>query len=267
MSDLPTDQKSVREIVSIAKRAGDSIRSIFRGSYDIHKKSDQSPLTTADLASHEIITEGLLGLGANLPVLSEESEDIPFSTRQLWETYWLTDPLDGTRQFIKGKPEFTVNIALVSNTSAILGVIYLPMQDTTYYAVQGQGAFRIIGDQASQMIQVCGQVPDTPRICGNQDHVGKSLKKLLERLNQYELLSMGSSIKSCMVAEGSADLYPRYGPTSEWDTAAAQCVVEEAGGRFTDLSMNRLRYNTKESLLNPSFVVFGDNNFGWEKYL
>jgi 3'(2'), 5'-bisphosphate nucleotidase len=206
-------------------------------------------------------------LTPTLPALSEEGPKIDYEVRRQWQTYWLIDPLDGTREFVKRNGEFSVNIALIENHRPILGVVYAPVLDHLYFASWNNGAYKQVDNSAPQIIRVDETVRDPVRVAGSRSHSTGSLDMYLDRLGRHELISMGSSLKACLVAEGSADLYPRFGPTSEWDTAAAQCIVEEAGGAITSTDMQPLRYNTKESLLNPNFFVFGDRSKNWAGYL
>lgn len=253
--------------VSLSKLAGERIMTIYNQDFSVVRKDDNSPLTEADMAAHAVIDDGLEDLAPEYPLLSEESATIPFEDRKRWEYYWLVDPLDGTREFIKRNGEFTVNIALIHEHRAILGVVYAPALSVCYFAAQGLGAYKQEGDNAPVRIHVQSKHRDKVIVAGSRSHRGESLDRFLENLGDYELLSMGSALKSCLVAEGTADLYPRLGPTSEWDTAAAHSIVEEAGGRLTNTQMVDLPYNTKESLLNPHFFVFGDDSVDWSKYL
>jgi len=210
-------------------------------------KKDNSPLTTADLASHTLIIEKLAALTPDIPILSEESASISFAERSSWKNYWLIDPLDGTREFIKRNGEFTVNIALITEHTSSLGIVYIPVKDICYYAARNHGSYKQEKDQAAEKIQSRNSSPtNKPTICGSRSHAGESLKALQEKIGEFELISMGSSIKMCLVAEGSADIYPRFGPTSEWDTAAAHCVVNEAGGVIVNTALETLPYNKWE---------------------
>ena len=177
------------------------------------------------------------------------------------------DPLDGTREFIKHNGEFTVNIALIKEHRPLLGVIVVPVSGLCYYACDGQGAFKQVPNGNPESIRVRSYDPRHLVVAGSRSHGSDKLGKFLSTLGDHVLISMGSSLKSCLVAEGKADIYARFGPTSEWDTAAAHCIVEQAGGNLTDMSMNSLRYNTKESLLNPPFLVIGDGSHDWSVYL
>ncbi|MBI5462660.1 MAG: 3'(2'),5'-bisphosphate nucleotidase CysQ [Gammaproteobacteria bacterium] len=255
------------DIKRIAIEAGERILEVYESDFAIEHKDDKSPLTAADLAAHKAIVAGLGVLTPEIPVLSEESASIPFAERSRWTRYWLVDPLDGTREFIKRNGEFTVNIALIDHGRVTLGVVYVPVTQLCYYACAGGGAFKQAAGQAPAPIRVRALTDAPVRVVGSRSHSGDSLLRYLDKLGAHELVSMGSSLKFCLVAEGQADIYPRLGLTSEWDTAAAQCVVEEAGGRVTGLDMQPLRYNTKDSLLNPHFFVIGDITRDWSQYL
>jgi 3'(2'), 5'-bisphosphate nucleotidase len=257
----------IETLTELAEKAGQAILAIYNTDFSVYEKSDQSPLTEADMASHRVIVETLEQLTQDIPLLSEESAAIPFSERSSWQRYWLIDPLDGTKEFIKRNGEFTVNIALIEHQQPVLGVVHVPVSGITFYGGSGIGAFRRSADQEPEPISVCPQRRATVKVAGSRSHAGESLRKFLANLGEHEIVSMGSSLKLCLVADGSADIYPRLGPTSEWDTAAAQAVVEGAGGKVTDTQMQPLRYNTKDSLLNPHFLVFGDASVDWSRYL
>lgn len=254
-------------IIDIARLAGDKILEIYESDYTIEHKHDNTPLTTADLAADQIIYKALQALTPDIPILSEESKPPAFNIRRQWQRYWLVDPLDGTREFIKRNGEFTVNIALIENHKSILGVINVPVLKTDYFAWRNGGAFKITPGQKKQAIHCRKANKNQLVIAGSRSHVSDNLKAYLEKLGDIKLLSIGSSLKSCRVAEGTVDLYPRLGLTSEWDTAAAHCIVDEAGGYITQTDGSELLYNTKDCLLNPEFFVFGDNDIPWHKYL
>jgi len=256
----------LEKIVRIAEDAGKAILEVYNRDFDVREKEDRSPLTEADLAAHKLIVAALEGLDPKLPVLSEESAEIPYEERSRWLRYWLVDPLDGTREFIKRNGEFTVNIALIESGRPTCGVVHMPVNKVTYFGCVGKGAQKRT-DQGTANIRVDKQRRDTTRVVGSRSHAGDSLQRFLDKLGAHEMLSMGSSLKLCLVAEGAADIYPRLGPTSEWDTGAAQAVVEAAGGKVTGLDMQPLRYNTKDSLLNPHFLVFADQREDWSRYL
>jgi 3'(2'), 5'-bisphosphate nucleotidase len=260
-------EKLCHECLAIARDAGDKILSIYNTDYDIKQKEDKSPLTDADLASHHLILARLTELTPDIPILSEESTIPSFEERASWQTYWLVDPLDGTREFIKRNGEFTVNIALIHQHRSILGVINVPVLNEDYYAWENGGCFKSEKRGKATKIAV-KKLDNSPLvIAGSRSHGSPTMQQYLARLGHVEKLSMGSSLKFCLVADGRADLYPRLGPTSEWDTAAAHCIVEQAGGYLTKTDMSPLKYNTKDSLLNPFFFVFGDNSRNWSQYL
>lgn len=255
-------------IAELAKRAGAEILEVYGQDFAVVDKADQSPLTQADLRSHQVIVQGLQALSPQLPVLSEEASDISFEQRRSWQRYWLVDPLDGTKEFVSRNGEFTVNIALIENHAPVLGVVYVPVKKTLYQGIVNQGAWRQVGDAPATSIHVRSPAAATLRIVGSRSHAAPgTLDQHLPKLGPHTLLSIGSSLKFCLVAEGSADLYPRFGPTSEWDTAAAHAVVEAAGGAVVDAQGRPLRYNLKPDLLNPHFFVYGDTSRDWLKLL
>jgi 3'(2'), 5'-bisphosphate nucleotidase len=254
-------------VIALTKDAGRRIMEVYQSDFRVGEKDDHSPLTAADLAAHHCLIEGLGALRPAYPALSEESKELPFAERSAWETYWLIDPLDGTKEFVKRNGEFTVNVALVHQNQPVLGVVYAPAKDLCYFASEGCGAFRQADEAEPETIHAWIQAAQPLRVVGSRSHGGEALGAYLSRVGEHELVSIGSSLKLCLVAEGSADLYPRLGPTSEWDTAAAHCVVNEAGGQVTDLKGQPLRYNAKESVLNPYFLVFGDKTRDWSGYV
>ncbi len=254
-------------MVALARVAGDRILEVYASDFNVEAKDDRSPLTAADLAAHRAIIDGLTALTPAIPMLSEESCEVPYATRAAWSRYWLVDPLDGTKEFVKRNGEFTVNIALVDAGVPVLGVVHVPVTQVTYSAATELGAFRRDGDGAARPIKTRVPAASPPVIAGSRSHAGDSLGAFLERVGPHELVSIGSSLKFCLVAEGKADCYPRFGPTSEWDTAAAQAVIECAGGTVTDLEGAKLRYNAKDSLLNAGFIVIGDPAHDWRRYL
>ncbi|MBE0511042.1 MAG: 3'(2'),5'-bisphosphate nucleotidase CysQ [Gammaproteobacteria bacterium] len=255
--------------LEIAITAGKRILEIYEGGFEVQSKADDTPLTEADMAAHRIIEAGLRELTPELPVLTEESINIPFVQRQDWNRYWLVDPLDGTREFIERSGEFSINIALIDNHEAVMGIIYAPVLGVYYYACRGQGAYKREATNEPRRLQTRpwdGQCLTV--VCSRATQRGGHLDALLEKFAcHHEILTLGGALKSCLVAEGKADLYPRLGPTSEWDTAAAQCILEEAGGAITDTNMQPLRYNTRDKLLNPHFLAFGDKGQNWSRYL
>jgi 3'(2'), 5'-bisphosphate nucleotidase len=251
--------KELPAIVELAQQAGQAILKAYdKQGLEVALKSDQSPLTRADRIGHHLITTGLQSLRPTLPVLSEESKVAPYEERQLWFAYWLVDPLDGTKEFIKRNGEFTTNIALIVGRQPVLGVIYAPALDLTYYGARKKGAFKTKAGGKPVTIAARQSYLGPPRVVVSRSHYNTALQPFLDELHGYEQLSIGSSLKFCLVAEGTADLYPRLGPTMEWDTAAGQCIVEAAGGHVTDLQGQALSYN-KRFLLNPHFIVSSRN--------
>lgn len=246
-------------VIDITRRAGREILDVYGKDFEARAKADNSPLTEADLRAHRLIVDSLGKLEPRLPVLSEESAEIPFSERAGWQRYWLVDPLDGTKEFVSRNGEFTVNIALIDDHRPVMGVVHIPVSDTTYSGIPGQGAWREANDRGRMPIGVRRVIRPPLRVVGSRSHGNPALEAALSALGPHELKTAGSSIKLCMVAEGSADLYPRLGPTSEWDIAAGQAVVEAAGGQVVRLEDGMaLRYNTGEALLNPDFLAYGD---------
>jgi len=254
-------------IVDLAKQAGERVMRVYSRPFEVTQKEDDTPLTEADQASNAMIAAGLSRLTPEIPVVSEENELPTFEQRRQWRLFWLVDPLDGTREFIKRNDEFTVNIALVRDGDPVLGVVYAPALDITYFGYRESGAFKQFDGEQPQRIQVRRPAERPFQVAVSRSHRKPEIDDIIARLPDYEAVSVGSSLKFCMVAEGKVDFYPRIGPTSEWDSGAAQAVVEAAGGRVTDLDMQPLRYNRKESLLNPDFVVFGDPDHDWSRYL
>jgi len=254
-------------VIALAWRAGDETLRVYEAGFNVAHKEDKSPLTEADMASHEVLDKGLRELRPELPVLSEESAEVDFAVRSTWRRYWLVDPLDGTREFVKRNGEFTVNIALIEDHEPTLGVIVAPVNRLCYFACRGGGAFRLRRGGRPEPIHVRRLDMTRVIVAGSRSHAGSRLEGFLKNIGSFDLVSMGSSLKSCLVAEGSADVYARLGPTSEWDVAAAQCIVEQAGGRVTDTAMRPMRYNTKASLINPDFFVSGDRAHDWSRYL
>ena len=269
----------LQEVITIAIAAGEATLQVYVTDFSVSKKQDCSPLTQADLAAHQTIVEALKLLTPDIPILSEESETLPYEIRQGWSRYWLIDPLDGTREFVKRNGEFTVNIALIDENTPVMGIVYAPVTGLLYFAAEHFGAYKKNKNQVAQVIQTKQLDVKRPILAVSRSYSDKNLKEFIENLEtsigtKPELISMGSSLKICMVAEGVADLYPRLGLTSEWDTAAAHCILREAGG---DIVVARklvgsevsetLRYNTKPSLLNPFFFATNDYTYNWARFL
>jgi 3'(2'), 5'-bisphosphate nucleotidase len=245
-------------VATLAREAGGAVMQVYSEvNPAVDYKRDNSPLTQADMASHHMIVEGLTRLTPDWPVLSEESQEVPFERRTSWHSYWLVDPLDGTREFLRRNGEFTINIALMEDRQPVLGVVYAPAIGKLYSACRGGGAWLVRGELTTAIAAVKPENGCT-RVVVSRSHASgeEKLEGFPELDAPCTYIAMGSSLKFCLVAEGAADFYPRTGPTMEWDTAAAQCIVEQAGGSVTDLEGNPMQYN-KPVLLNPGFVVRG----------
>lgn len=280
MSEVPSPDSTralAHEVVLLCRRAGEAILQVYsrQQGFEVVTKKDDSPVTEADLAAHDVLAQGLVNLLPGVPVLSEESVIPDFAERQSWDRYWLIDPLDGTKEFISRNGEFTVNVALVEDGVPILGVVHVPVLDITYLGAVGLGATKQHAG-SSQAIRVRSiasrQSKQLPvELVASRRHGAEAVDRLVGKVSKalgpVKTKSMGSSLKLCLVAEGEADLYPRLAPTSEWDTAAAQAVVEAAGGAVVDSSFKALRYNSQEELLNPFFYVIGDRNYDWRGLL
>jgi len=268
---------NIMDIVKTAIKAGENILEVYHSDqFEIEEKSDESPLTLADRKSHDTIVKELNSLYPQIPILSEEGKHLPYEERKSWEYLWLVDPLDGTKEFIKRNGEFTVNIALVYKGSPILGVIYAPVLDIVYFAKEGLGSFKLensksIIKELSEETELTTHSTKLPieqkrehtTVIASRSHMSKEteeyIESLKEEVGEVEITSIGSSLKLCLVAEGTADVYPRFAPTMEWDTAAGQAIVEQAGGKVYKIEKNKdsifpLVYN-KENLLNPWFIV------------
>jgi 3'(2'), 5'-bisphosphate nucleotidase len=245
-------------LIPIVERAGAAIMHIYGDGFTVQRKNDNTPLTAADLESQRIIIEGLSELTPGVPILAEESAQAPWAERRTWRELWVVDPLDGTREFVNRNGEFTVNIALVQGNEPVLGVVSAPAQGVLYWGASEIGAFsRTQGAE----VPIRVSAPHDPlRVVGSRSHASAETAKYLARLGPHVLSGMGSSLKFCLVAAGEADLYPRFGPTSEWDTAAGQALLEAAGGHVTRLDGHRLRYNCRESVINGDFLAFCHSN-------
>jgi len=255
---------SVREA---CVEAGAEILQIYadESRFETEHKADDSPLTAADLAANKLLRARLQTLTPATPILSEESEQAAWSERRHWDECWVVDPLDGTKEFLKRNDEFTVNVALVRRNEPILGVVYAPALQLWYYAARGVGAWFQHGKSAPVLLKVEPAYASAPlRVVVSRSHPSAELDAYMSRLGEIETVPMGSSLKLCKIADGSADLYPRLGPTCEWDTAAGHAVVAEAGGQVLNASTGQpLRYNTGEGLLNPSFIVCAESRPEW----
>ena len=262
----------IKVMCAVAREAGAAILQVYGDEdFGVQTKSDDSPLTRADLAAHNIIVEGLQKRAPGIPVLSEESDSISFAERSSWDQYFLVDPLDGTKEFINRNGEFTVNIALIEEGVPMRGVVFVPVKDVMYIGDQHEGIATVTRAGATGSIRVRKLDRASLTVVASRRHGGEALEACLNVLREHfvsiETTNMGSSLKLCLIAEGEADLYPRLAPTSEWDTAAAQAVVEAAGGKVVDVELKELRYNTKDNILNPFFYVIGDTEFDWNAVL
>ena len=256
----------IAEVRAIAERAGEAILKVYQSDFAVEHKDDRSPLTAADLAAHRCIVDGLRQLTPELPILSEESALIAWDERKQWTRYWLVDPLDGTREFVKRNDEFTVNIALIEGDRSVLGVVQAPVTGEIAWAWQDGGAWIAHGQGEPRRCRTRPRA-DPLIVAGSRSHGNPRLVEMLERVGTHEIIPLGSSLKFLRIAAAEADLYVRLGPTSVWDTAAAQCVLEQAGGAVLDFEGRPLRYNSKESLLNPEFIACGDRGTPWATLL
>ena len=247
----------IEDLIEISKLAGSEILDVYEGNFDVTLKDDLSPLTDADRRSNDIITTKLESIYPDIPILSEEGKQIEFSERKEWNLFWLIDPLDGTKEFVKRNGEFTVNIALIEGGEPIAGVVYAPIKSIFWYGARDIGAYKIINNSKPEKISVEKNVEEPIRIVSSRSHPSPKLQSYLDRFNNHEIVSMGSSLKICLVADGSAHIYPRLGPTMEWDSGAGHAVLRYAGGYMTDTTTGgELIYN-KEILKNPDFICYG----------
>lgn len=256
-------QSLLDPLALLAEEAGRAILEVYSTDFTVESKADESPLTKADLASHLCIVAGLQQLTPDIPIISEEGGLADYEVRKQWPRYWLIDPLDGTKEFVNRNGEFTVNIALIENHDVVLGIVHVPVLGLTYLGCAGHGAERRCKDGSSEKIHVADNSASPVRVVGSRSHRGASLDAYLTSLGDCEMVAMGSSLKFCVVAEGAADIYPRLGLTCEWDTAAAQAIVEQAGGRVLTLDGKAMKYNTKDEMLNPFFFVIGAQDRDW----
>ncbi|MEF1254438.1 MULTISPECIES: 3'(2'),5'-bisphosphate nucleotidase CysQ [unclassified Vibrio] len=258
-------------VIEIARSAGQLILDIYeKKEYEEYTKSDETPVTSADIAAHKLIVEKLSDLTPNIPVLSEEAADISLEKRSQWNCYWLVDPLDGTQEFIARSGDFATIIALVENHKPVMGVVYGPVSGVTYYAYQGKGAWKIPDLSESVRIkahQHDGKASPIAIAISRRQDINRITNRMSSSWN-YDLIPLGSAaLKACLVAEGAVDCYLRLGPTGEWDTAATQCIVEEAGGRILSTLLEPLSYNERDTLENPNFIVLGDESLPWDEIL
>lgn len=249
----------------ICERAGRAILDVRNGMpLDVRGKADGSPVTAADIAAHRILIAELSRLLPDVPLLSEEHAEVPWTRRRGWRRYWLIDPLDGTREFVDGYPDFTVNVALIVDHRPMLGAVHAPMTGITWVGGRAAGAWR---HDAGGWRSVAVDERWPARVLSSRSHLDPCTREWIGRLPGATASRSGSSLKFCMIAEGKGDLYPRFAPTAEWDTAAAQAVLEGAGGAVLDaVTLEPLHYNLHESLLNPSFIACADPRGRWREY-
>ena len=254
------NQEVVLDILNITIDAGKEILKIYKKNFNVDLKADNSPITEADINSNNLIKKRLIEIEKNIPILTEESL-VNWETRRVWEKYWLIDPLDGTKEFINRNGEFTVNISLIENNSPIFGVIYAPEKSLLYYGIKNNGSHKLITQDnintlsEFKKININNNTTSNIKIIGSRSHSNKDFQIWVEKnFSQYELISIGSSLKFCFLAEGTADIYPRLGPTSEWDIAAGHIILEEAGGKLKSFDNIDILYNTKENIINPNFT-------------
>ena len=255
MPPISLNQEYIEKLIKISKNAGDAIMEVYNSNFSHQIKEDLSPLTKADTLSNNIICENLKVITPDIPILSEENSDIPFNIRSSWEQYWLVDPLDGTKEFIKKNGEFTVNIALIENNKPIFGIIHIPLKKETFWGSKTEGSFYMKGNNQKTKLSVEKRNRSQVRIVASRSHPSKMIDTLLEKIGEYKIITKGSSLKFCLIAKGEADIYPRLGPTSEWDIAAGHAIVKFAGGTLLTIEREPIRYNLTENNLNPYFIV------------
>jgi 3'(2'), 5'-bisphosphate nucleotidase len=243
------------DVIKVADAASEKVLHIYESNFKVEYKEDQSPITAADIASHEVIVHGLRSISRDIPILSEEGKSIPWEERRHWHRFWLIDPIDGTKDFTQRTGEFTVNIALIENGEPVMGVVTAPALKEAYWGVVGEGAYK--RDRTGKVHRIRVAEPkDAKRVVASKNHLNEETRQFIDTLGEHELVQAGSSLKFCRIAEGHADIYPRLGPTCEWDTAAAHAVLLAAGGRIETLEGEPLKYG-KEDVLNPFFVAAG----------
>ena len=255
MDHIQIKSELIEQLIEISKEAGKAILEVYNTNFDYQIKEDLSPLTKADTLSHNIICKRLKVLTPDIPILSEEDSDIPFNIRSQWKQYWLVDPLDGTKEFIKENGEFTVNIALIENNIPKLGVIYIPVSDEIFWGTNRYGSFYKNKNQDIERINVSKNIYNPIRIIASRSHPDPKLDSLLKEIKDYEVINRGSSLKFCLIAKGDADFYPRFGPTSEWDIAAGDAIVRFAGGYVLNTNGLTIKYNCNHSYINPNFIA------------
>ena len=257
-------EKNILELLNIAIDAGKEILNIYNDEIIVNSKEDKSPITKADINSNDLIVNRLKKLESNIPILTEESV-VEWKNRKDWIKYWLIDPLDGTKEFINRNGEFTVNISLIENNYPIFGIIYSPVKSLLYYALKNNGCYKLKTNsnlttlKNFNKINIHKEKNITTKVIGSRSHSSKEFLNWVEKkFTNFELITIGSSLKFCILAEGKADIYPRFGPTSEWDIAAGHIILEEAGGKLKTIDNKDILYNTKDDILNPHFIAYGN---------
>ncbi len=257
-------EKNILELLNIAIDAGKEILNIYNNEIIVNSKEDKSPITQADINSNDIIVNRLKKLESNIPILTEESV-VEWKNRKDWIKYWLIDPLDGTKEFINRNGEFTVNISFIENNYPIFGIIYSPVKSLLYYALKNNGCYKLKTNsnlttlKNFNKINIHKEKNITTKVIGSRSHSSKEfLNWVKKKFTNFELITIGSSLKFCILAEGKADIYPRFGPTSEWDIAAGHIILEEAGGKLKTIDNKDILYNTKDDILNPHFIAYGN---------
>ena len=255
MKNISLNDNLISGVINIARQAGVAILDVYNTDFDISIKDDKSPLTEADTRANDIIIEGLEKITPDVPVLSEEGKDIPFKERSNWDAYWLVDPLDGTKEFIKKNDEFTVNIALLKQNQPVFGVVFAPALNKLYWGSREKGSFKSSNGDKYILIAVNSQITNPVQIAVSRSHPSSAMNSFISQFAEYVLHPMGSSLKICSVSDGTVHFYPRLGPTMEWDTAASHAIIRSAGGELINIGTNKpLEYNKKE-LLNPKFIA------------
>lgn len=263
MAEIMKNQMKIEHIdleflTRLAMEAGRAILQIYGTDFTVERKEDRSPLTLADRRSHKIIAEGLRSRYPDIPILSEEGLETPYSTRRNWHRFWCVDPLDGTKEFIKRNGEFTVNIALVEARQPVIGIIHIPVRGEIFAARLGDGVWKLKDDNRERLSLNGAPTPEIVRVLKSRSHPSAQLEALLEAIPQHEAIQRGSALKFCSIASGDAHFYPRLGPTMEWDTAAGQAIVTAAGGIMLDFKGNPFIYNKPELVNGPFLAAFSD---------
>jgi 3'(2'), 5'-bisphosphate nucleotidase len=265
MIRVPVDLREM--VIALASQAGNAIMGVYTAGFEVNHKGDGSPVTDADLLANRLIVAGLKQLTPSLPVLSEESAQVPWEQRQTWSSYWLVDPIDGTREFVARNGQFSVNIALIHQGTPYFAVVQEPVTGTLWHATRGELAYRRNGVHDS-VLRTCIPAPEPLRVVTSRSLSSERGGQMLARMGAIETSKLGSSLKFCQLAEGTLDVYPRLGNTCEWDTAAGQCVLQAAGGNVLSLATGKpFRYNRRESLLNGEFIALGDLSLPWRQWL